>query len=153
MERILDKSSIDEVLKVYPARRDSLVRLLQAMQSKFGYLSEEVMLAVADYLNLSPSSVYSVATFYAQFKFKPAGRHCIKVCYGTACHVKGAGKVLTELERKLGIKKGETTPDREYTLETEACFGSCALAPLVMIDSEFYGRVTPDSAPDLIGGD
>jgi NADH-quinone oxidoreductase subunit E len=151
MSEAVDGSRITEILSTFSNERGNLIRLLQAMQSAFGYLPPETMIAVARHLKMSPSTVYSVVTFYAQFRLKPAGHHCVKVCWGTACHVKGAALVLEALEHKLGIKKGETTPDLEYSLEAEACFGSCALAPLVMVDDQFHSRVTPESASGLVG--
>jgi NADH-quinone oxidoreductase subunit E len=108
------------------------------------------MARAADYLKLSKSELYGIATFYARFRFKPSGKHCLKVCRGTACHIKGAGDVLKEIEKRLGIKPGETTPDGSYSLETEACFGSCALAPVVVSGEHVHGRMTPAKAGDIL---
>lgn len=106
---------------------------------------------IAGFLHISESTVYGVATFYAQFKLTPMGRKVIRVCRGTACHVRGASKVLNEIEKKLGIKAGETTPDLEYTLETVACIGACALAPTMTIDNETYGKMTASKVAEVLG--
>ena len=144
---------IDDILCRFSRDRGSLIPVLHEIQNHFGYLSSEAMEAVARYLSLSDSTVYSVATFYAGFKFAPSGRHSVKACRGTACHVKGASRLIVELEKQLGVKPGETTPDGEYTLETVACFGSCALAPVVVKDGKVYGRVTPARVKSILRGD
>ena len=127
----------------YRAEKAELVPILQGVQADFGYLPEEAMLGIARFLRLPDSTVYGVATFYAQFKLTPTGKRIVKACWGTACHVRGGVRILNEVERQLGIKPGETTEDLEYSLETIACFGSCALAPVVVIDETVYGRMTP----------
>ena len=136
------KAKIDNILSRFNRNRDNLIPILQEVQQEFGYLPEEAMQIIADFLHLSDSTVYSVATFYTQFKLVPSGKRIIRVCRGTACHVRGGGRILREVEKRLGIKPGETTDDWEYTLETVACFGSCALAPVVVIGDEVYGRMT-----------
>jgi len=144
---------IDDILCQYDRDRSSLIPILHGVQNHCGYLSREAMEAVARYLRLSDSTVYGVATFYAGFKFAPSGRHFVKACRGTACHVKGASRLIGELEKQLGVKPGETTPDGEYTLETVACFGSCALAPVVVKDGKVYGRVKPARVNGILRGD
>jgi len=144
---------IEDILCRFSRDRGSLIPILHEVQNHFGYLSREAMEAVARYLGLSNSTVYGVATFYAGFKFAPSGRHSVKACRGTACHVKGASRLIGELEKQLGVKPGETTPDGEYTLETVACFGSCALAPVVVKDGKVYGRVTPARVKSILRGD
>ncbi len=144
---------ISALLAVHPPARDSLIPLLHAVQREEGYLSPEALAQVAAYLKLSLSTVYSVATFYSHFRFKPCGRHQLRVCRGTACHVRGADGVLDELARKLHLKTGETTKDGEFSLETEACFGSCALAPVVVKDGRVYGRMTPARVDELLRGE
>jgi NADH:ubiquinone oxidoreductase subunit E len=108
------------------------------------------MSAVAEHLSLSESTVYSVASFFTQFKFKPSGRNIIKVCRGTACHVGGGERILSELERQMGIKPGETTPDLEYTLDTVACIGACALAPVVLLNEEIHGKTSTSKILDVV---
>ena len=136
------KEQLDNVFSRYNKERGNLIPLLQEVQEMFGYLPEETIQEIADFLQLSNSTVYAVSTFYTQFKFTPTGKRTVKVCRGTACHVRGGSQVLREVEKQLGIKPGETTKDLGYTLEMIACFGSCALAPVVVIDNNVYGRMT-----------
>jgi len=142
---------IEKMKEQFAAASDQLIPMLQHLQSEMGYLPGEGLTAIADYLKVPASHVYGVATFYAQFRFKPLGKNRITVCRGTACHVRGAGKVLAEMEKQLGIKAGETTADMEYTLETVACIGACALAPTMTIDSETYGKMTPKRVAEVLG--
>ena len=144
------KQKLERIFSHYHGRREELIPILQEVQEKFGYLPREVMQKIAKFLSLPESTVYGVSTFYAQFKFLPTGKRIIKVCRGTACHVRGAGRILSEIERKLGIKPGETTDDLEYTLETIACFGSCALAPVIVIDKNVYGRMTTTKVGQIL---
>lgn len=132
----------DEIIAGYSRESGNLIPMLQEAQERFGYLPEEAMRKFARYLKLPESTVYGVSTFYAQFKLTPTGRRLVKVCRGTACHVRGGARILREVEKRLGIKPGETTSDLEYSLETIACFGSCALAPVMVVDKEVYGRMT-----------
>lgn len=109
------------------------------------------MREIAGFLHISENAVYGVSTFYSQFKLTPLGKKVIRLCRGTACHVRGAGKVLAEMEKQLGIKAGETTDDLEYTLETVACIGACALAPTMTIDNETYSKMTPKKVAEVLG--
>ncbi len=144
------KEQLDELLSPYSGERGDLIPILQEVQERFGYLPREVMQKIAKFLSLPESTVYGVSTFYAQFKFVPTGKRIVKVCRGTACHVRGAGRILGAIERQLGIKPGETTSDMEYTLETIACFGSCALAPVIVIDKDVYGRMTTTKVGQIL---
>jgi NADH-quinone oxidoreductase subunit E len=144
------REQLDDILSHYQGDASELIPILQAAQERFGYLPEEVMAGIARFLKLAPSAVYGVGTFYAQFKLNPTGKRIIKVCRGTACHVRGADRILQEIERKLGIRPGETTSDREYSLETIACFGSCALAPVMVVDKDVYGRMTPPKVAKIL---
>jgi len=144
------KEQLDDILSQYNRKRDNLIPILQEVQQRFGYLPEEAMQKIADFLRLSNSTVYSVSTFYTQFKFAPTGKKIVKVCRGTACHVRGGARILREVEKKLGIKPGETTEDLEYTLETVACFGSCALAPVIVIERDVYGRMTTTKVEQIL---
>lgn len=146
------QQQMDPIFSHHPPTRDSLIPILQDVQESQGYLSPEAVEATARYLNLSENDVYGVATFYAQFRFHPPGRHHIKVCQGTACHVRGSGLILESVTRALGIVPGETTPDGAYSLERVACFGSCALAPVVVLDDRVYGRMTTRKTQKLIEG-
>ncbi len=136
------REDLSEILSRYNGEKSDLIPILQEAQDRFGYLPGEVMQEIAGFLRLPESVVYGVTTFYAQFKLTPGGRRTVKVCRGTACHVRGASRILSEVEKRLGIKPGETTDDLEYSLETIACFGSCALAPVTVIDRNVYGRMT-----------
>jgi NADH-quinone oxidoreductase subunit E len=119
-----------------------LVPVLQRTQEALGYLSADAVRRVARWLKLSQSDVFGVATFYAQFRFSPPGRHRLRVCLGTACHVKGGVQMLETLERRLQVSAGETTPDGEYDLERVVCLGCCALAPVVTVDESIYGQMS-----------
>ncbi len=144
---------LEETIARFKGERGDLITLLQEVQTSLGYLPDEAMQRVAKFLRLSESTVYGVATFYAQFKFTPVGKHIIKVCRGTACHVRGVSRILDEVERQLGVKPGETTSDLEYTLETIACFGSCALAPVMVVDETVYGKMTPEKVTNILKGE
>ncbi len=141
---------VNEVLASYAGDKAELIPILQQVQQVFGYLPEEAMSLIAEFVDVPECSVFGVATFYAQFKFVPVGRNVIKVCRGTGCYVKGAPRLLDELESRLGIKDGETTPDGEYTLETVACFGSCALAPVMVVNDRVYGNVTVEKVREIL---
>ena len=141
---------LNEILSSYEGRVDELIPILQQVQQVFGYLPELAMKKIAKFLKLPESTVFGVGTFYAQFKLVPTGRNVIKVCRGTACHVRGSAQILGEIEKQLGISAGETTPDLEYSLETIACFGSCALAPVVVINSKVHGRMTTPKAREIL---
>ena len=121
--------------------RGKLIQALQKIQEKQGYLSEKAISNVARRMNISPNDIYGVASFYSQFRFTRPGKHIIKVCLGTACHVRGGENLLETVERKLNIHQGETTKDGKYSLERVACFGCCALAPVMVINNQVYGRV------------
>ena len=137
------------ILAPYEGRKDKLIPILQQVQGEYGYLPEEAMAAIAKVTGLPESRVYAVASFYAQFRFTPTGKHIVMVCRGTACHVQGGKRILEETERQLGIQQGETTEDLEYTLETVACIGCCALAPCMMIDEEVEAKLTPKKVTEL----
>lgn len=136
----------------YERKRENLVPALQDVQERDGFISDEAVAKLAEYFDLSRSDIYSVASFYAQFKFKKPGRHVIKVCKGTACHVRGSGSLLSALEERLGIKEGETTADGNISLERVACLGACALAPAMVVDEKVYGRVTLAQLQKILEG-
>jgi NADH-quinone oxidoreductase subunit E len=144
------KKQVDEILASYRGEKEDLIPVLQNVQQNFGYLPEAALSRIAAFVNVAESTVFGIATFYSQFKLRPVGRNVIKVCRGTGCYVKGAPRMLEELEKELGIKAGESTPDLEYTLETVACFGSCALAPVVVANDKVYGRMTKDKIKKLL---
>ncbi len=146
------QQQLDLIFSNHPPTRDSLIPILQDVQESMQFLSAEAVEAVARFLDLSENDVYGVATFYAQFRFHPPGRHHIRVCQGTACHVRGSGLILEGVSRRLGIAPGETTEDGKFSLERVACFGSCALAPVVVLDEKVYGRMTPRKTQKMIEG-
>ena len=127
-----------------------MIPLLQDVQEKYGYLSKENLIFISEYLNVPTSNVYGIATFYNQFRLVPLGLHIIRVCRGTACHVKGSEKILEKIESELNIKAGETTEDGLFSLETVACVGACSIAPVITIDEEFYGRLQQKDVTSLI---
>jgi NADH:ubiquinone oxidoreductase subunit E len=141
---------LETILTNYGSERDNLIPLLQEVQERFHYLSPESVQAVADHLELSENDVYGVATFYAQFRFVPPGLHHIKVCEGTACHVRGSDRILDAISRSTGLEPGQTSGDGQFSLERVACFGSCALAPVVVVDDKVYGRMTAAKTQKLI---
>jgi NADH-quinone oxidoreductase subunit E len=145
------KEKLKDILSRHSPERQELIPILQETQKAFRYLPEEAMKEIAEYLDVPESAVFGVSTFYARFKLKPEGRKIIRVCRGTACHVRGTQKVLAELEKVLRIREGETTPDGEYTLETVACIGACALAPTMMIDDEVFAKMTPRKVTEMLG--
>ena len=145
------KEKLAGIFSRYTGKREELIPILQEAQSLFSYLPTEAMLEISRFLRVPESTVFGVSTFYAQFKFSPTGRRTVKVCRGTACHVRGAPRILDEVEKRLGIKPGETTDDLEYSLETIACFGSCALAPVMVVDNDVHGRTTPRKVADILG--
>ena len=142
---------LSKLFEKYPNKsREYLIPLLQDVQGIYGYLSEENMILVAAHLNIPASKVFGVATFYNQFRMIPLGKHVVRVCRGTACHVKGSGQILDALQSELNIKPGETTEDGLFTLETVACIGACSIAPVIVIDDEFFGRLTAKEVRSLI---
>jgi NADH-quinone oxidoreductase subunit E len=145
-----DEGRLNEILSSYEGREDELIPILQQVQRVFGYLPELAMKKIANFLKLPESTVFGVGTFYAQFKLVPTGRNIIRVCRGTACHVRGSAQILGEIEKQLGVSAGETTSDLEYSLETIACFGSCALAPVVVINNKVHGRMTVTKVGEIL---
>jgi NADH-quinone oxidoreductase subunit E len=139
-------SLVRTVVGNHQRRKRSLIPILQDIQEKSRWLPPEILDEVARELEIPPAHVYSVATFYKSFSLAPRGRHICTVCMGTACHVRGGTAVLEHFERKLGIRAGQTTPDKEYTLERVNCLGACALAPLAVVDGQYYGQMTETKA-------
>ncbi len=144
---------INEITSHYTGKRDDLIPILQDVQKYYGYLPTDAMVRVAKSLKISESTVYSVSSFYALFRFVPTGKKMVKVCRGTACHVRGSPRILMEVTKLLHIKPGETTKDMEYSLETVSCFGSCALAPVMVVNNIVYGRMTPAKVKTILAID
>jgi len=147
----LEVDRINTILSRYNGQKDALIPILQEVQEAFGYLPADAMRKVAKFLRITENTVFGVATFYAQFRFHPPARNKIMVCRGTACHVRGSPRIVTEVEKELGVKPGETSSDLEWNLETIACFGSCALAPVMVVNGSVYGRMTPARVADILG--
>jgi NADH-quinone oxidoreductase subunit E len=150
MENELDLK-LNEILARHKNDRDELIKILQETQEVFHYLPEAAMQRIAKFLNISVGQVYGVATFYALFRLTPSGRKTVCVCRGTACHVRGGAHILHQVEKRLGVKPGQTTKDMEYTLQTVACIGACALAPNISIDKETYGLVNSKKLEEAFG--
>ncbi|MCK5123808.1 MAG: NADH-quinone oxidoreductase subunit NuoE [Dehalococcoidia bacterium] len=141
--------SLSRILSSYQRTQDQLIPILQKVQAEFGYLPEEAINRVAEFCRVAESKVFGIASFYAQFRFAPLGKTQVTTCRGTACHVRGAPQILDEVKRQLGIEEGETTPDLEYSLETVACIGCCALAPCLTINGKVEAKVTPKRVKEL----
>ncbi len=143
---------ITSQLAGFGKERRNLIPMLQMIQERHAYLAPEALKIVARHLQTAVCEIYGVATFYNQFRFHPPGKHHIKVCLGTACHVRGGDIILENFERKLEISEGETTPDREFSIERVACVGCCALAPVAIVDENVHGHVAPSKVEGLILG-
>lgn len=139
-------------LQEFEKKRGNLIPILQMIQERHAYLPAEAIGMVADYLGMASCEVYGVATFYNQFRFNPPGEHPIKVCLGTACHVRGGDIILENFERKLGIREGETTADRRFSIERVACVGCCALAPVAVVEDSVQGHMAPSKVEGIILG-
>jgi NADH-quinone oxidoreductase subunit E len=144
------REQIREILTPFQGRQVVLIPALQAVQEKFGYLPEVAMEEIGQVAKVSENVVYGVASFYSQFRFTKPGEHMIKICLGTACHVQGAASLVESLERELHIETGKTTPDGKFSLEEVRCFGSCALAPVIVVDSQVYGNVTTTKTKEIL---
>jgi NADH:ubiquinone oxidoreductase subunit E len=146
----MEKASIDvgllePILLEYRDQKGAVIPILQRAQDLYGYLPEEAMIEIAKKSRISISQLYGIATFYAQFNLEPRGRHIISICDGTACHVRGAPKLVTAVEEKLNLVAGGSDPDYKYTLEIVYCLGSCGLAPIALVNDQVYGNTTPDT--------
>ena len=142
--------NIASKLSIFEKQRGNLIPILQMIQEKIAYLPPETLKMVAEHLGILECEVYGVATFYNQFRFHPPGKHPIKVCLGTACHVRAGDIILENFERKLEISEGETTPDREFSIERVACVGCCALAPVAIIGETLHGNMAPSKVEGLL---
>lgn len=141
---------VEEILETYERRSEHVVDVLQDVQREAGYIPEEAVRAVSSGLNVPLIEVYRVARFYKAFSLSPRGRHVITVCLGTACHVRGAPRMLDEVRGQLGIEPGETTEDKMFTLESVNCLGACALGPIVVLDGDYHGHMTPNKLRKLV---
>ena len=147
-----DLTLLEDVLNKYASVKGSLITILQQAQDIYGYLPTDVIYHIAEKTGNTPAEVMGVATFYTQFRLKPVGKYLIMLCKGTACHVNGAERIEAALNEKLGIKDGETTDDGMFSLKNVACLGCCSLSPVMMINGETYGSLTPEKAVAIIDG-
>jgi NADH-quinone oxidoreductase subunit E len=146
-------AQLGKILWVFEGKKGALISILQRVQEEFGYLPQEALTEIAIFLKLPASHVFSVATFYAHFYLTRRGDHLVRVCQGTACHVRGARDILETAQHRLGIKTGQTTKDYKYSLERVACLGSCALAPLMVVDDTVYPLVTTKKVVEILTKD
>lgn len=149
-EEALDLTALDEILEEFKGQEGVAIPVLQRAQELCGYLPAEALNRISKTLHVPLSQLYGVATFYSQFYLQRRGRHTVRVCDGTACHVRGAGKIIAALEQELGVSAGETTPDYRVTLEVVYCLGSCGLSPVAVVNDQVVGRLIPEKAVDLI---
>ncbi len=145
-----DLSLMDEVLDTYADTKGSLITILQKAQEIYGYLPMDVIRLISDRTGVKPAKIMGVATFYTQFRLQPVGKYLIMLCKGTACHVNGSDLIEKTVTETLGIKDGETTPDGLFTLKNVACLGCCSLSPVMMINDETYGRLTPQKTKEIL---
>jgi NADH:ubiquinone oxidoreductase subunit E len=150
MNQQVDFSMVEEALLKYKQEEASLIPVLQEVQNIYRYLPEEVLLRISKKLLVPMCKIYGIVTFYAQFYLTPRGKNVIKACQGTACHVRGAKGVLESISRELKMEPGETTKDLNFSLETVACLGTCFLAPVIMVNEDYYGKLTPKRAVDSV---
>ncbi len=143
-------SKVEDLIKSYVDKKEQLISLLQDIQAEFNYIPQDVLVKISQTLEIPPSQVFSVATFFQAFSLKPRGRHTITVCLGTACHIKGGQRLVDKLERDFGLKPGETTEDQRFSLETANCLGCCALGPVVVIDGKYESKVNPDKLDKIL---
>ena len=153
VENTSEKSweQLDQLLNKYRGTKGSVIPVLQQAQEIFGYLPKDVLIKISKEINVPISQVYGVVTFYAQFHLKPRGRHIVRVCRGPACHVRGSLAILDKIKTVLDVEENGTTDDLRYTLEPVACLGACGLAPVMMVDDETHGRLTPDKVMEILG--
>jgi len=145
-----DKKRIGELIQKYQNESGPLISILQETQEVFGYLPQDVLSYLSQKLKISESKIWGIVTFYGQFYLAPRGKNIIKVCLGTACHVRGAPRILEEIERKLDIKSSETTRDHNFTLETVNCLGACALGPLMVVNKKYFGKMTLSKVKEVL---
>jgi len=144
------EAALAEIQDRFEGRPEDLIPVLQRIQAVLGYLPEKGLLEIARWIRLPPATVFGVATFYEQFRFRPRGKHTLRVCRGTACHVKGSDRILSDIETFFAVAPGETSDDGLFSIETVACFGSCALAPVVVVDETVKGRMNPSKTRKII---
>jgi NADH:ubiquinone oxidoreductase subunit E len=150
MSQEVNLTKLDSVFDRHQGEEGVLIPVLQDAQEIYGYLSEEVLVTVGKRLGIPMSRIYGVVTFYAQFYLSPRGRHTVRVCRGTACHVRGGKNIRKAVQQFLGVEENETTPDSKFTFETVACLGACALSPVLLVDKNYYGKLTPAKVTQVL---
>ena len=142
---------MDEILALLPdAGSNDLIPILQEIQNRYGYLPADVLAEMSDRTSIPASQIYGVATFYEQFHLAPHGRHTVRCCRGTACHVRGGTELIDAITRQLGVQPGQTTEDTRFTFETVACLGTCFLAPVIMVDNDYYGHLEAGKIKEIL---
>ncbi len=150
-EKTIDLRPVNRIVSEYGNDKDSnLIAILQQTQDKYGYLPKQALKEVSRLMDVPLTRIFGIVTFYSQFTFTPRGRHAIKICSGTACHVKGADDVKQVVKEQLNVVEGETTADYQFTLETVACIGTCFLAPVMMVDEKYFGKLTIDTVTGIV---
>jgi len=150
MPEALDLSKLEPILERFRGQDGALIPVLQEAQGIYGYLPEQVLANISREMKIPLSRIYGVVTFYAQFYLTPRGKHTVRVCRGTACHVRGGKNVRKAVHQNLGIEESETTADFKFTFETVACLGACALAPVLLVDKTYYGKLTPEKVEKVL---
>lgn len=150
MGQEINKSDIEKIFNNYEKNRRFALAIMQDMQNTFQYIPRQGMEMLSEFLDCPIVELYAMATFYKALSLKPKGKHIIKCCDGTACHIRGSLNLVAELKRKLGVEPGETTSDGLFSFETVNCMGSCALAPVVVVDDKYYGKVTMEQIPKIL---
>ncbi|HDR13981.1 MAG TPA: NADH-quinone oxidoreductase subunit NuoE [Desulfobacteraceae bacterium] len=145
-----DREKLERIIELHGEEKWALIPLLQKVQDEFGYVPPEAIEPIASKLKMFPAQVQGVVTFYAGFSLKPKGRYVLRVCRGTACHVKGGRSILRLIKRETGLEEGETSPDYRFTLETVACLGACFLAPTMMVNRDYFGKLNPTKVTSLL---
>lgn len=146
------RAEFDELVARYPQRRAALIPILHRVQEERGWISNEAMAAVADYLGIAPVDVLGVVTFYPMFRRQPAGRHVVSVCKNISCHLTGAETILAAIERRFGVRPGETTADQRFTLQSVQCLGACGYGPMMDVDGTYHEHLTPEKAVEILEG-
>lgn len=146
----IDKERLDVIIERYRDEKWGLIPLLQDVQEAFGFIPPECIVKISRALSIPPAVIQGVVTFYSGFSLEPKGKHVFRVCCGTACHVKGGQSVLRLMQKELDLEKGQTSPDYQYTLETVACLGACFLAPAILVNREYYGKLNPTKIKGLL---
>jgi len=151
-EKTIDLRPVRKIVSEYGNDQDSnLITILQQTQDEYGYLPKQALKEVSRLMDVPLTRIFGIVTFYSQFTLMPRGRHAIKICTGTACHVKGVNEVKQKIKEQLNVVEGETTADYQFTLETVACIGTCFLAPVMMVDDKYFGKLTTDTVMDIVG--